>query len=81
MLEVLQNRPESLGQGLDSLSKPVQKPVATPSKAKLAEKWLLEHEEHILETGQWLQGNCKPMGIEISYRTWNRVKKRLKGKG
>jgi hypothetical protein len=44
----------------------------------LALKWLGEHDGHDQMTGEWLQENCRPMGIEISYRTWNRAKRRVK---
>lgn len=51
--------------------------VSTPSKMQLAIDWLKEHTEDMKLTGRELKDLRKPLGIEISHKTWNDAKKHL----
>lgn len=52
-------------------------PAALPSKLELARKWLRDHPDDMQQSGRELEASCKPMGVEISYVTWNKVKKEM----
>jgi hypothetical protein len=51
--------------------------IAAPSKMELAINWLQEHSEDTALTGRDLEAARLPMGVRISYRTWNDAKKQL----
>jgi hypothetical protein len=49
--------------------------VATPSKDELARQWFKAHPEDLNLTGRELENRRQPMGVRISYVTWNKAKK------
>ncbi len=49
--------------------------VALPSKDELARQWLAEHPTDRELTGRELEATRNPMGVKISYVTWNKAKK------
>ena len=51
--------------------------VATPSKMELAIDWLKTHPEDVVLTGRELEAARLPMGVKISYKTWNDAKKQI----
>ena len=54
-----------------------QAPLPILSKWELVEKWFAEHPEDRERTGRDLERSVNPMGITVSYKTWNNVKKTL----
>jgi hypothetical protein len=55
----------------------ISQQVATPSKMELAVQWLKEQPDDMTLTGRDLEIARLPMGVKISYRTWNDAKKQL----
>jgi hypothetical protein len=49
--------------------------VMAPSKQALAEQWFTDHPADRERTGRDLEQHVRPMGVRISYRTWNDAKK------
>lgn len=56
---------------------PSSQAVAVPSKMQLALEWLHDHPEDRQLAGRDLERLREPMGIKISYRTWNDAKKQI----
>lgn len=55
----------------------VPEPVPTPSKKELVRQWFRDHPEDADKPGRELE-KIAPMGVKITYKTWNDVKKELK---
>lgn len=75
-MKAQKERPASLGQ----LSQAVPQAEKTVKKkaVDLASEWLEKHPHLMKKAGRWLEENVKPEGVTVSYRTWNRAKKRRK---
>lgn len=54
-----------------------QVPAATPSKMALAMDWYANHPEDRHRPGRELEAAVRPMGVQISYKTWNDAKRAL----
>lgn len=79
--EIVEQKPtESIfprGNTLENHFPALSKPVPLPSKMELAKQWLADHPEDLKLTGRELKDLRKPMGVEISHKTWNDAKKEI----
>lgn len=69
---------EAVVNDLPHLPEGLPQMIAAPSKLELAREWLVNHPEDMTLTGRELESLRTPLGVEISYVTWNKAKKEIR---